>query len=127
MYKLAAVARDGEMNPSVKLSKGKVSYPSAKRVHRFDDDGLFQRDIVARRDEEVGGRPLLVDVVRDGEVVYEFPELAKVRELTMETLESLPGGVRRIDNPEEYPVTISDGLEETTTMLEAALRERMGL
>jgi nicotinate phosphoribosyltransferase len=127
VYKLAAVESDGEMTPSMKHSAGKVSYPCAKRVHRFEDEDGFERDVVARRDEDVGGRDLLVDVVRDGEVVYDSPDLAEIRDRTARTLSKLPAGVRAIEDPAEYPVAISDGLAETADRLEADLREEMEL
>jgi len=124
VYKLVAVESAGEMRPSMKLSKGKVSYPGAKSVRRFGDD-TFERDVVAERDEDVGGRDLLVDVFRDGDLVYELPSPDSIRERTLETLESLPADVRAIEDPAEYPVTISDGLAATADRTQAALREEM--
>ncbi|AGN01024.1 nicotinate phosphoribosyltransferase [Salinarchaeum sp. Harcht-Bsk1] len=127
VYKLVAVEQDGEMTPSTKLSAGKVSYPCAKSVHRFEDEDGLARDVVARRDEDVGGRELLVDVVQDGEVVYDSPDLAAIRDRTARTLAKVPAGVRAIEDPEEYPVAISDGLAATTDRLEADLRKEAGL
>ncbi|MEF8786587.1 MAG: nicotinate phosphoribosyltransferase [Haloarculaceae archaeon] len=127
VYKLVAVERDGEMQPSMKLSEGKVTYPGAKSIRRFSDDDGFHRDILARADEDVGGEELLVDVIRDGEVVYEFPTLDEIRERTLDTLERLPTDVRAIENPAEYPVDISDGLTATAERVQSDLRQRMNL
>jgi len=126
VYKLVAVGSDGEMRPSMKLSKGKVSYPGAKSVRRFGDD-TFERDVVAERDEDVGGRDLLVDVFRDGDLVYDPPPLDSIRERTLETLAALPADVRAIEDPAEYPVAISDGLAATADRTQVALREEMDL
>jgi len=126
VYKLVAVEEDGELQPSMKLSAGKASYPGAKRVHRFrDDDGGFDRDVLALADEDVGGEDVLVDVVRDGEVVYDAPSLEDVRDRTRETLAALPEDVRAITNPASYPVSIGDDLAATTDRTEAALEARM--
>ncbi|WP_340101440.1 nicotinate phosphoribosyltransferase [Salinibaculum salinum] len=127
VYKLVAVERDGEMQPSMKLSEGKVTYPGAKSIRRFSDDDGFHRDILARADEDVGGEELLVDVIRDGEFVYEFPTLDEIRDRTFETLERLPTDVRAIENPAEYPVDISDGLTATAERVQSDLRQRMNL
>ncbi|MHB9285937.1 nicotinate phosphoribosyltransferase [Halobacteriales archaeon Cl-PHB] len=126
VYKLVAVADDGEMQPSMKLSAGKVTYPGAKSVRRFRGDG-FHRDVVARADEDVGGEELLVDVVRDGEVVYDCPSLDAIRQRTLETLAALPREVRAIEDPAEYPVDVSDDLAATAERVRSALRQEMGL
>jgi nicotinate phosphoribosyltransferase len=125
VYKLVAVEDEGEMTPSMKHSEGKVSYPGAKSVRRFEDADGFQRDVIARADEDVGGRELLVDVLRDGEVVYDLPCLEAIRERTLATLARLPEDVRQITDPAEYPVEVSDGLGETTEWLEQQMRSEM--
>lgn len=127
VYKLVAVESDGEMQPSMKLSTGKVTYPGAKSVRRFTGQGGHRRDVLAREDEDVGGEELLVDVVRDGDLVYEFPELEAVRESTLDTLEKLPAAVRAIEDPTEYPVEVSDGLAATTERVRAEIGQEMGL
>jgi nicotinate phosphoribosyltransferase len=126
VYKLVAVEKDGTMQPSMKLSKGKVTFPGSKSVHRFGDDE-FRRDVVADISEDLGGRELLVDVVSDGEVVYDFPTLEGIRERTMETLERLPPEVRAIKQPAAYPVDVSDGLTDTAERVQSELRQEMGL
>jgi nicotinate phosphoribosyltransferase len=127
VYKLVAVERDGEMQPSMKLSEGKVTYPGAKSIQRLSAEDGFHRDILARSDEDVGGQELLVDVVRDGEVVYEFPTLDEIREQTLSTLKQLLADVRAIENPAEYPVDISEGLTATAERVQSDLRQQMDL
>ncbi|WP_436924998.1 nicotinate phosphoribosyltransferase [Halosimplex amylolyticum] len=122
VYKLVAVEEEGELRPSMKLSAGKVSYPGAKSVRRVVDDSGFRRDVLARADEDTVGRELLVDVVRDGDVVYESPPLDEIRDRTLETLEHLPPDVRSIEDPAAYPVEISEGLAETTERVRSELR-----
>lgn len=126
VYKLVAVEENGEMQPSMKLSKEKVSYPGAKSIHRFGDE-TFQRDVLARADEDIGGLGLLVDVVTDGEVVYDFPALEEIRERTTATLERLPADVRAIEEPADYPVDVSDGLTDSVEQVQSELRRKMGL
>jgi len=142
VYKLVAVEVNGEMRPSMKLSTGKVSYPGAKQIHRFTDDDGTHRDLLARADEVVGsqdaglgavhvhdgsGRELLVDVIDDGELVYDPPSLSESRDRTIRTLERLPTAVRALEDPGAYPVEVSDGLAAETERLESELRSEMGL
>lgn len=126
VYKLVAVESGGELRPSMKLSTGKLSYPGEKSVHRFGDE-MFERDVITERDEDVGGRELLVDVFRDGERIYDPPALEDIRAQTRESVMSLPDSVRAIEDPAEYPVEVSDGLSETTETLQSELRREMGL
>lgn len=127
VYKLVAVEEDGEMQPSMKLSQGKVTYPGTKSVRRFESEAGFHRDVLARADEDVGGRELLVEVMKDGEVVYDFPDLEEIRERTMETLDRLPRDVRAIEDPAAYPVDVSEGLAAAAERVQSELRAEMGL
>src|SRR5262249_50107366 len=61
-YKLVWYAGEGR----IKLSPGKELLPGRKQVFRIERDGLAERDILAERGESQPGRPLLVDVMRDG-------------------------------------------------------------
>ena len=121
VYKLVAVERKGEMQPSMKLSSGKVTYPGAKRVGRVERDGRFVRDVVGRRDEAVAGEDLLVTVVDDGDVVYDLPKLDEIRETARRSVRALPEAVRAIEEPATYDVEISEGLATETE----ALRRRL--
>lgn len=127
MYKLVAGESGGDVQPSMKLLTGKVTYPGAKSVRRFTHQDGYHRDVLARMDEDIGGEELLVDVVRDGELVSEFPELGSVRESTLDTLEKLPAGVRALEDTAEYTVDISDGLAATTKRVRAEITREMGL
>ena len=127
VYKLVAVAEEGEMQPSMKLSEGKVTYPSRKSIRRFTADGTFQRDVLARVDESVGGEELLVEIVRDGDLVYEFPTLEDIHERTSDTLGKLPADVRAIEEPAAYPVEISNDLTATAERVQSDLRREMNL
>ncbi|MFB6073557.1 MAG: nicotinate phosphoribosyltransferase [Haloarculaceae archaeon] len=117
VYKLVAVERDGELAPSMKLSAGKVSHPGRKRVRRVRRDGGFERDVLARRDEDAPGEDLLVPVFEDGRRVSDPPSLQALRARRREQVRALPAGCRALRNPEEYEVTVSDGLRSVTESL----------
>ncbi|MFC7020147.1 MULTISPECIES: nicotinate phosphoribosyltransferase [Haloarcula] len=126
VYKLVAVRRDGEMEPSMKLSTGKVTYPGAKSVCRVEEDGRYVSDTLALRSEadNVPGTDLLETVVEDGDVVYDVPSLDDLRERAREQLAKLPPAVRELDSPADYEVRVGDALTAATDAVSDRL-ERM--
>ena len=125
VYKLVAVERGGEMQPSMKLSKGKSTLPGEKTVHRVSENGRFDYDVIGQRHEELPGEELLEPVFVDGELVYDPPSLDTIKERTMTTLRHLPPRVRIIENPDSYDVRVSDTLQVAVDELEASLEEQM--
>jgi nicotinate phosphoribosyltransferase len=124
VYKLTAVERDGVLEPSMKVSPGKVTYPGRKEVYRVEQDGSFVRDVLATREESGDGRPLLETVVENGSPVADPPTLSEVRERTLRQLERLPERHRRVSDPDTYEVRISDGLEALRRRTEREIADR---
>ena len=118
VYKLVAVERDGSMEPTMKLSAAKETYPSEKSVVRVGGAEGHERDVIDERGAE---GDLLVDVYREGELVYDLPPLEAVRDRAAREVQALPDGVRSITDPATYPVEIGAGLEATL----AACRRRL--
>ncbi|SFC41726.1 nicotinate phosphoribosyltransferase [Halobiforma haloterrestris] len=127
VYKLVAVERDGEMQPTMKLSTGKVTYPGAKSVRRTTEGGEYAGDVVGLREEsdDLPGEELLETVVEDGERVVDLPDLETIRERAADRRRRLPVEHRRIEDPEPYEVRISDALEAKTEDLRRTLETRM--
>ncbi|HEV7679676.1 MAG TPA: nicotinate phosphoribosyltransferase [Candidatus Dormibacteraeota bacterium] len=113
IYKLVEQSLGGEMTPTMKLSAAKQTDPGAHQVFRFAD-----RDVVALRDEQLDGEPLLGQAMRGGEVVAELPSLQEIRLRCQALVAALPDDVRRIAEPRHWTVERSPQL--------LALRERMG-
>jgi nicotinate phosphoribosyltransferase len=51
--------------------------------------------------------PLLIEIIKDGKLVYEFPSIQKIRELREKDLSNLDFGVKRLIFPHTYQVSIS--------------------
>src|SRR4029453_15384883 len=62
VYKLVSYAGKDR----VKLSENKQVLPGRKQIFRVEQDGVAVRDVLARADEGIEGRPLLVPVMRNG-------------------------------------------------------------
>ncbi len=113
---------EDETGLKIKLSTGKVTLPGRKQVYRFyDGQGKMTHDLVAMADETppAQGEPLLVEVIREGELVYDLPSLDRIRDVAAAGLQALPDELRTIDDEVEatYPVQVSDQL--------AALRDEI--
>ena len=125
VYKLVAVEQVGEMEPSMKLSTGKVTYPGAKSVCRVEEDGRYVSDTLELRSDadDAPGTDLLETVVEDGEVVYDVPSLDDLRARARENLTKLPREVRELDSPDDYEVRVGDALARETDALSDRLEQ----
>jgi nicotinate phosphoribosyltransferase len=84
------------------------SWSGEKQVWRqHDDDGEACGDLVGLADEPPCGTPLLVPMLRAGELIDEPETLTARRERVQSGLEDLPAGVRRRRDPDRYPVEYS--------------------
>jgi len=87
--------------------------PGRKQVFRVEVDGVAMRDVIARADEELPGRPLLVPLMRKGRVLESARrELAAVRAGAHAAIAALPERVRSPSaERSDYPVEVSRKLE----------------
>jgi nicotinate phosphoribosyltransferase len=122
VYKMAAQERNGTLADVVKLSAGKATWPGIKQVWRREQHARAAGDLVAGVGESApaGAAPLLACVMKNGRRVAAAPPLAAVRTRCAEMVSRLPDGVRRLEDPEEYPVTISDALAARREAIRAA-------
>ena len=112
VYKLVEVERDGRCIPTLKLSRGKATYPGIKQVWRLAGSEDGPCDLLGCFDEEppAGGSPLLERVMVDGRRTRVPPPLGVVRARAQENLARLPEGTRRLVAPETYRVVVSQAL-----------------
>ncbi len=137
VYKLAAVEENGEIVPKIKISENveKITTPGFKQVWRlFDNEsGKAMADVMTLHDECISSeqpyelfdpevtwkrkvisdftaKPLLVQIFKKGECVYEIPKLSDVREFCAKSIDSLWSEVMRFENPHKYYVDMSPKL-----------------
>jgi nicotinate phosphoribosyltransferase len=140
VYKLSAIRKpDGTWEHKIKLSEqaAKVTNPGVLQVRRFRNDGEFIGDAiydttrplpnrvtivdpadVTRRKHfapETQHEDLLVPVMRSGRVVYDSPSLNSIRTRAQEQVAMLHPGIKRFDNPHEYPAGLEVSLHEFKT------------
>lgn len=135
VYKLVAVEDDnGQLVDTIKLSNNvaKMSTPGKKQVWRINDrlDGKSEGDYITLADEDPRkegslnmfnpnfplqqkdvsdfiARPMLKDIWKDGEFVYDEPTLDEARDHRTASLDALWDEYKRDLNPEVYPVDLS--------------------
>ncbi len=139
VYKLTAVREGDEWRPAFKISEtpDKTINPGEKRAWRvYGPDGQTAGDLLSRSGEDprqeneltlrhpVDPRrvmvlkrgeisaiePLLEPVLEDGRPVKELPSIEEIRRTRRADLERLPGGVKKIFDPDPYPVFLTDKL-----------------
>jgi nicotinate phosphoribosyltransferase len=139
VYKLVAVFDKGDWMPAIKISESpsKTPNPGYKHVWRiYDQRGNATADLVSLEGEDprqmeniVLRHPtdhtkfrvlnkedpsqvesLLIDVVSEGKLVYEFPSIDEIRVTRQTDVERLDAGVRRLMYPHIYHVSLTQRL-----------------
>ena len=154
VYKLAAVqAPGGGMIPKIKLSDNsdKITNPGFKQVYRVYDKktGKARADLIALRGEAFDEskpltifhpvetwkrttftdytlRPLSVQIMKGGELVYGFPSLSEVCAYAAREKETFWSEYRRQDNPHVYKVDLSEALYSVKNKMIAEIRAENG-
>ncbi len=135
VYKMVAIEdENGVMEDTIKISANaeKVTTPGLKHVYRIINktNGKSEGDYIAMADENpqeeehlkmfhpvhtfvskfvtnFEAKNLHIEVIKDGQIVYENPSLMEMRQYAHENLNLLWDEYKRAMNPEEYPVDLS--------------------
>ena len=139
VYKLVAVEEDGKILPKIKVSENvdKITTPGVKKLYRIYDKKTMkaEADLITLFDEKIDEskpisifhpiytwktttyedyilRPMLKQIFKSGELVYELPDIEEIREYCKSEVESLWDEFKRFDNPHIYKVDLSKNLWE---------------
>jgi len=107
-YKLCEYAGRGRL----KLSTDKPVLPGRKQIFRLTENGHDVSDVIARAEEDLPGRPLLLAVMRDGRrLPAGYVDLESARGYAARQVDRLPDRVRAITRARPpYPVKVSEAL-----------------
>ena len=111
VYKL--VESDGKPVGKRSLDEpSKATIPGKKQIYRVADvDGNYVRDCVVLWDEPISeGQPLLIPIIQDGELVYDFPDLHDIQTQTTAELKRLPDSHKSLTEAEPYLVELHPSL-----------------
>ncbi len=141
VYKLVAVQQADRWIPAIKISESpaKTLNPGYKLVWRiYDRRSKATADLLSLDDEDPRAmtdlvlhhpsdhtryrmlhradiqeiEPLLIDVLQDGQLVYELPSIEEMRAKRRADMNRLDAGVRRLLNPHIYHVSLTQRLWE---------------
>jgi len=126
IYKISEVTNGkGDFLPTMKLSKGKVTYPGRKQIFRIQDKKRrFIKDILGLETEKIKGQALLKKVVDKGRVIYSTPSLDKIRKFLKRGLFRFSEDLRGVYSRYKYPVIISPQLKKLRSTLASQLEKR---
>jgi len=137
VYKLAAVEKDGEIVPKIKISENpeKITNPGYKKVVRIYDteNNKALADLIMLDDEQINTnepltifhpiytwkmktftnyhiREMLVPLYEDGSLVYKRKNMKEICEYAKSELDTLWPEYRRLNRPQLYKVDLSKKL-----------------
>ena len=137
VYKLAAIERDGELIPKIKISENviKITNPDFKEVWRLYDGvtGKAIADVLTCKDEIIDdskpyeifdpvhtytrktltnfkAKKLLVPIFEKGKCVYDSPSVGEIKTYCAKQLDTLWDELKRFEYPHKYYVDLSQKL-----------------
>ncbi|MDL2292926.1 nicotinate phosphoribosyltransferase [Acholeplasma sp. OttesenSCG-928-E16] len=136
VFKLSALMEDGILVPKIKISDNvqKMTTPGFKQVHRmYDENNKAIGDVVTLFEEVIDdkkpyllfdplypwkqkeitnykSKKLLETIFLNGKLVYQKPDLIKIRDYAKESLDTLWKEMTRLEFPHQYYVDLSQEL-----------------
>lgn len=113
VYKL--VESDGKPVGKRSLDEpAKATVPGKKQIYRMTDaDENYSKDCVTLWDEPIAeGQPLLVPIIQDGALVYQFPNLHEIQRRMIAELKKLPNSHKNLTEAVPYPVELHSALKD---------------
>ncbi|NLP34072.1 MAG: nicotinate phosphoribosyltransferase [Clostridiales bacterium] len=146
VYKLSAIQKSGKFIPKIKLSDNpwKITNPGNKKIYRVyeKESGKVKADLITLEDEHFSSenpllifdphatwkktylkpntytlRELLVPIFISGECVYESPSVMEIRDYCQKEQDTLWDEARRLVNPHNVYVDLSERLYQLKSEL----------
>lgn len=146
VYKLAAIKKDGQFIPKIKLSENqwKITNPGNKTVYRIYDkeSGKIKADLIAMANEKYSEenplklfdplatwkktyvkagsytlREIIKPIFLNGKCVYTSPSVMEIREYCQKEQETMWDETRRLVNPHNVYVDLSNELFQVKNQL----------
>lgn len=141
VYKLAAIEKNGEMVPKIKISENveKITNPGFKKIYRFycKNTNYALADVIMLKEEQEPQeeyeifdqhntwkrkkldnyyvKELQEKIFEKGKLIYKTPTLKEIAQYEKEQLGTLWEEVKRLKNPQKYYVDLSQKLYDLKT------------
>ena len=141
VYKLAAIEKEGEMIPKIKISENveKITNPGFKKTYRFYDKktNYALADVIMLKEEEEPKekyeifdqhntwkrktlnnfevKELQQKIFENGKLIYQIPTLKEIAQYEKQQLSTIWEEVKRLENPQKYYVDLSQKLYDLKT------------
>ena len=139
VYKLAAIEKNGEIIPKIKISENveKITTPHFKKIYRLfsKENNKAIADVLCLYDEKIDTdkpyeifhpdytwkrktvqdfyvKEMLIKIFDKGKLVYKCPSAKEIRDYCINEVDSLWDEVKRFENPHSYYVDLSQKLWE---------------
>ena len=155
VYKIVSIETEtGEMRDTIKLSSNaeKVSTPGKKQVWRIrsldknksEGDYITFADVDPNQLDEIvmfhptytyikktvrnfDAVPLLVDIFKDGKLIYNLPSLSEIQAYARKEFDKLWDEYKRVLNPQHYPVDLArDVWQDKMDLIDKMRKEALG-
>ncbi|AUM65071.1 nicotinate phosphoribosyltransferase [Brevibacillus laterosporus] len=149
VHKIVARRTEKDWVALIKVSENidKIINPGCKKTYRiYDQDGMAKGDYICLEHENIQGLKeiqlkhpvnplkmkrvshftavkLLVPIFEEGKLVYDKPALEEIKQFHQAQKNTFWEEYLRLDNPEVYPVTLSDELRELKAKMINEIRE----
>ncbi|CCF14360.1 MULTISPECIES: nicotinate phosphoribosyltransferase [Brevibacillus] len=149
VHKIVARRTEKDWVALIKVSENidKIINPGCKKTYRiYDQDGMAKGDYICLEHENIQGLKeiqlkhpvnplkmkrvshftavkLLVPIFEEGKLVYDKPALEEIKQFHQAQKNTFWEEYLRLDNPEVYPVTLSDELRELKDKMINEIRE----
>lgn len=122
VYKLVAFEENNKIIPTIKISedKEKTTNPDFKNIFRIYDkktgkiitDALTLHNEIIKKQENIMHKNIRVQMVKNGEIVYEFPTLEEKRKHLENELATLSPNALKLENAKKYEIILSPKLKD---------------
>lgn len=137
VYKLAAIEKDGEIIPKIKISENseKITNPGFKKIYRlFDNEtNIAIADVIALNNEAIDStqqyeifhpiytwkrkvvsnfyvKELQQQIFKNGQLIYKSPSVLEIKDYSKAECDKLWPEIFRLENPHTYYVDLSTEL-----------------
>lgn len=112
VFKMVEIEKGDKIFPKIKLSENKIHYPGKKQVYLIKSSNGNYVSRVIGLEGEMNQESLLIEIIREGSLVYEFPVLEETASYFKKQSAKYPSEIFNLTEKINFPIGISKKLQE---------------